>query len=209
MALTELPDIYFIRHGQTDWNAEGRYQGQQDIPLNKVGQAQADGNGRLLHDLIARDGFSPATSDWFASPMSRTRETMQRVRAAFDQQLPEVKLDERLVEISFGVFEGTLGVEHHASGMKMPGQRDAAFWQFTPEKGENYDMVAERVSAFLQDIQRPAVVVAHGGVARVFRFLIEGLGHEEAVNWPTPQDVILHFSRGRMSMKSSAYAAID
>ncbi|MDP1731647.1 MAG: histidine phosphatase family protein, partial [Devosia sp.] len=46
------PELYFVRHGQTDWNAEGRYQGAKDVPLNDIGRGQADKNGMLLRDLF-------------------------------------------------------------------------------------------------------------------------------------------------------------
>jgi broad specificity phosphatase PhoE len=72
------PLIYFVRHGQTPWNAEQRLQGQADIDINAVGREQADRNGRRLAELIP----DPAVFDFVASPMRRTRETMERARAA-------------------------------------------------------------------------------------------------------------------------------
>ena len=69
--------LYFIRHGETDWNAVQRYQGQTDIPLNDKGRAQAARNGRTL---ISRLGPAAATLDYVASPLSRASETMAIVR---------------------------------------------------------------------------------------------------------------------------------
>ncbi|MER2604596.1 MAG: histidine phosphatase family protein, partial [Siculibacillus sp.] len=60
--------IYHIRHGQTDWNAAGKLQGTQDIPLNHRGRAQADGNGRRLAAHFAAIGRDPASLPWFVSP---------------------------------------------------------------------------------------------------------------------------------------------
>ena len=62
--------IYMIRHGQTDWNADERLQGQQDIALNDLGRSQATRNGETL---VARLG-SAASYDFVSSPLSRTRE---------------------------------------------------------------------------------------------------------------------------------------
>jgi broad specificity phosphatase PhoE len=192
------PELYFIRHGQTDWNAEGRYQGSKDIPLNAIGRAQADLNGRLLAQLLKRAGRSPAEFTWHASPLGRTRETMERVRTGFSGPLPEVDFDRRLVEVSFGIYEGRLHTELAAGEMAIAGERDAAFWDFRPPSGESYEDVAQRVTSFAADrLQAPAIIVAHGGILRILRHLIEGFPPERAVNWFPPQDSVVHFIGGK------------
>ena len=91
MSRTTWPEIYFIRHGETPWNAERRYQGRQDIPLNARGEAQALRNGEILAAELARHGRDPNSFEWHASPLQRTRETMARVRRAFAGPLPPVR----------------------------------------------------------------------------------------------------------------------
>ncbi|MBV5325980.1 MAG: histidine phosphatase family protein [Rhodospirillaceae bacterium] len=104
--------IYVIRHGQTDWNADGRMQGQRDIPLNSLGRAQANGNGAALKVLL---GSSATAFDYVASPLSRTRETMLRVRGAMGLDPRGYTTDERLLEVSFGDWEGYTLEEPSAS----------------------------------------------------------------------------------------------
>ncbi|MGN6489670.1 MAG: histidine phosphatase family protein [Devosia sp.] len=191
------PELYFIRHGQTDWNAEGRYQGSRDIPLNAIGRAQADLNGRLLRQLFERDGRRPDEFTWHVSPLGRTTETMNRVRAAFDVELPVAAPDRRLVEVSFGVYEGRLHAELSAGEMAIAGERDASFWDFRPPQGESYEDVAQRVLSFAAELRGPAVVVAHGGILRILRRLIEDFPAERTVNWFPPQDSVVHFIDGR------------
>lgn len=196
----QWPELFFIRHGQTDWNAEGRYQGARDIPLNVTGRAQADANGVLLRDLLARDTRDPREFAWYASPLDRTRETMLRVRRAFDPEPPTVTYDPRLIEISFGELEGCLHSELPPHIMAAPGERDAAFWSFRPEKGENYDDLMHRITDFARELTGPSVIVAHGGVLRMLRHLIEGAGRVEVINWFPPQDAVVHFNSGRMTV---------
>jgi probable phosphoglycerate mutase len=198
------PELYFIRHGETDWNRQGRYQGRRDIPLNDTGRAQADRNGRLLKRLLAAAGRDSEEFDWYVSPLSRTRETMARVRAAFtDTPVPQLATDERLVEISFGIYEGKLHAELAAGAMAIAGEREASFWHFRPPDGESYDDLAARILAFGQSLPRPAVIVSHGGVLRTLRRLIEDFPAEHAVNWFPPQDSVVHFADG----KSTFYPA--
>src|SRR4051794_29820914 len=70
--------LYFIRHGETDWNAEARLQGQRDVPLNDFGRVQAEEAGARLRGLV----LHYEDLDYVASPLSRTRETMERMREA-------------------------------------------------------------------------------------------------------------------------------
>ncbi len=138
-----------------DWNAEGRYQGSKDIPLNDVGRGQADLNGRLLAQILERAGRSPKDFAWYASPLGRTRETMERVRKGFDVELPPVQFDDRLVEVSFGIYEGRLHAELASGEMAIAGERDADFWFFRPPEGESYEDVATRIVDFAADAHRP------------------------------------------------------
>ena len=203
MTAIAWPDFYFARHGETDWNREMRYQGSRDIPLNRTGQLQADANGVLLRQLLDHDGVDPGTLRWFASPLSRAAETMDRMRAAFDVTLQPVVHDPRLTEISFGALEGRLHSEIAREQAQAPGERDASYWMFRPEQGENYDDVAVRLLDFARNITQHAVVVAHGGVLRVLRHLVEGTERSEVLNWPPPQGVIAHFVGGKMTLHSA------
>jgi broad specificity phosphatase PhoE len=201
MTAQDWPDFYFARHGETDWNREQRYQGTRDIPLNRKGQMQADANGVLLREMLERDGVDPARLNWFASPLSRAAETMDRMRAAFDVDLPPVIHDKRLIEISFGAFEGRLHAEiAREQAAFAPGERDESYWHFRPQDGENYDDVAVRLLDFARELTHHAVVVAHGGVLRVLWHLVEGTSRKEVMNWPPPQGVIAHFAGGRMTL---------
>jgi probable phosphoglycerate mutase len=192
------PELYFIRHGETDWNAEGRYQGSKDIPLNDIGRGQADLNGRLLEQILERAGRPPSDFSWHCSPLGRTRETMQRVRRGFSVPLPEVTFDDRLVEVSFGVYEGRLHTELSSSEMAIAGERNADFWFFRPPSGESYEDVAQRIQDFASsELKGPAIIVAHGGILRVLRRLIEDFPAERAVNWFPPQDSVVHFIDGK------------
>jgi len=203
MAELVWPDFYFARHGETDWNRERRYQGTRDIPLNATGRRQADANGHLLRELLERDGVDPASLNWFASPLSRASETMDRMRAAFDVPLPPVIHDKRLIEISFGELEGRLHSEINREGAIAPGHRDASYWDFRPVSGENYDDVAVRLLDFAKILTQHSVVVAHGGVLRVLRHLIEGTPRGEVLNWPPPQGVIAHFVGRQMTLHTA------
>lgn len=203
------PELYFIRHGQTDWNAEGRYQGTQDIPLNEVGRAQAEANGPLLRMLLERDSKTALDFDWFATPLGRTQETARRILAAFEPPHPEIKIDRRLIEISFGVYEGKHVKELADHPMLAPGSRDETFWSYRPERGENYDDVVVRLEDFARMLTRPVIMVGHGGILRVLRHLIAGASQVDVVNWSTPQDVVYHFKDGRMIEHPASAAWVD
>ena len=173
------PTIYFIRHGETDWNLEGRLQGQKDIPLNDVGRVQAEEAGRRLQAL------APHVEDlaYIASPMTRTRETMEILRATLGLHPESYKLDERLVELTFGVWEGMTWKEVRKAEPSLAALREQDKWHYAPPGGgESYAMLVERTRPFLDDLTRDTVVVAHGGVARAFLSIACGVSSRQAAS---------------------------
>ena len=185
---TPRPTIYFIRHGETDWNLEGRLQGQKDIPLNDLGRVQAEEAGRRLRGLV------PHVEDlaYVASPMSRTRETMERLRAAIGLHPESYRLDERLVELTFGSWEGLTWKEVRKAEPQAAAMRERDKWSYVPPGGgESYAMLADRVRSILDDIARDTVIVSHGGVARAFLALACGVSSRQAASMDIWQGRIL------------------
>ena len=208
--MTEWPQIFFARHGETSWNRERRYQGQKDIPLNETGRRQADAIGPLLVDLLAANGLHPSDLDWYVSPLSRAAETMTRMRAAFEKDnLPEVQTDDALIEISFGVMEGNLHSELKIDSPVPVGERNADYWDFRPPEGESYQDVVARLKQFSLQLNRPAIIVAHGGVLRAVRHMISDMPQLDALNWSVPQGAIAHFLDGNMNMHFADVANVN
>ena len=188
-----VPTIVFVRHGETDWNAEGRLQGRRDIPLNDTGRRQARRNG----ETIARILPEAAGYDFVASPLGRARETMEIARQAMGLDPAGYAVDPRLIEITFGELEGFtyLDIENRQPGWLR--ERDANKWEFLPPGGESYRMLSDRIVAWVETLTRPAVVVAHGGVGRVLRAHLLDLDKAESVAEDFPQDRLFLWRDGK------------
>ena len=164
--------LIFLRHGETDWNAEGRLQGQHDVPLNGRGRDQAASAGRMVRDTFGADLGS---LHFVASPLSRTRETMEIARTAMGLDPLSYDMDQRLVELSFGRWEGLIWPEVKAMDPWAATAREGNKWTFQPPGGESYAMLADRLRPWLDTIERDTLVVSHGGVARVLLVMIGGM----------------------------------
>ncbi|WP_137135503.1 histidine phosphatase family protein [Rhizobium sp. FKY42] len=186
--------IYMIRHGQTDWNAEGRLQGQKDIGLNDTGRAQARLNGHTLRDLL---GPEAPHFDYVSSPLGRTRETMQLARTEMGLDPMAYRTDERLVELSFGDWEGHTLDDIRAVAPDRLKARSRHKWSFIPPgtDAESYEILSWRVGAWLQTVTQPTVCVAHGGVVRSILKLVGGWDEMEAAKCDIPQDKVLIIDR--------------
>jgi len=203
--MTNWPEIFFARHGETEWNREQRYQGSVDIELNDKGRAQAAANGPLLKQMLAEQDIDPAGINWYVSPLVRAVESMALMRRAFAVELPEVITDRRLVEISFGTLEGKLQKELPPELALPPGEREGDFWFHRPPEGENYSDLAGRVLPFIGELDGPSVIVAHGGIMRVLRHLLEDISHKDAVNWFPPQGCVARFADHEMHLRRAKF----
>lgn len=163
--------ILLARHGETAWNAEGRYQGQEDIPLSPVGEAQARALGERLLDVSIDRAV--------ASPLSRALRTAQL--ALGEQRAWMLTTDDGLKEIAHGEWEGLLAHEIRA---RDPERLHA--WRETPHEvlmpqGESLQHVFDRAWPALQracagmDSDETLLVVAHDAVNRVLLCRVLGL----------------------------------
>ncbi len=188
--------LYFIRHGETDWNAEQRYQGQHDIPLNDRGRGQAKRNGEALKATLA--GRDLTTLEFVASPLQRTRETMAIIRAALGTTMASVRFDDRLREMHYGHWEGQLAVDLPRIDPDGLASRTADAWNWQPRGGESYETLALRVGAWAETIDRDTVTVSHGGVSRVLRHLVCGVDRRDVPRLDVHQDRIIVIRDGEM-----------
>jgi len=151
-----MTKLCLVRHGQTDWNLEGRYQGQSDVPLNKNGHEQA----ATLAETLKGEPFTAV----YSSDLMRARKTAEPVANALRMT---VQIEPRLREINQGEWEGQLVDDIKARYADLWAQRKGDPASVRPPGGETVGEVAERVHAALDDIARlhpqgPVLIVSHG-----------------------------------------------
>jgi probable phosphoglycerate mutase len=186
--------IYFIRHGETDWNAQSRYQGQADIPINALGRVQAQRNGEAMRALLPKI----AQAHYIASPLLRARETMEIVRTAMGLDAGAYALDDRLKEIHYGHWQGIFAADLPGIDASGVSERAKDTFRWRPRGGESYADLMQRSAAWLDDVASDTVVAAHGGVSRVLRGHLYGINPALVPELPVPQDRILVLRRDGM-----------
>ncbi len=177
--------VYLVRHGQTEFNAAGRYQGRLDSPLTALGRSQAARVGSLLATLTGPG------ARLVSSPLGRAMATAAII--AERAGLPAAFTDGRLAEISLGSWDGMTDEDIEFAS---PGARkgtDRWNWHFSSPDGERYEQVAARAGAWLSEAvaaNAPLIAVSHGVTGRVIRGLHAGLPREEALKLDVPQDAV-------------------
>lgn len=186
--------IYLVRHGQTAFNRERRLQGHVDSDLTEVGRRQAAAIGELLADLIAADGGE----GWrlVASPLGRAQTTAEIIAERVN--LP-VETDARLIELSFGQWDGRLRSELEA---EHPSAFGVTGWGFHAPAGEGFEAVSARLASWLESLspepERRVIAVSHGVAGRVLRGVYAGLLREDIIEQDVPQDAVYRLMGGRI-----------
>ncbi len=198
-AKTSMPVLYYVRHGETEFNVEGRLQGRRDTVLNARGRRQAAECGLLLTELFARDRRQPQQFRYISSPLKRARETMEVLRATLGLQPREYDIDERLVEIAYGEWEGLTLPEIEARKASVLSERERDKWDFAPPGGESYRELADRVGAWYRSLTSDTVVAAHGGGVRALMAILKIVAEEQATHAKIEQGVVYVFADGKMS----------
>lgn len=155
------PDLYLMRHGETEWNVAGRLQGRLDSPLTPRGLRQAQRQRDLIGNL---------QMDRYSSPQRRAVLTAQTVFGTTD-----FAQDDRLAEIDVGDFTG-LSLPELQSDHPQVFENAGIFWYDRTPNGERFAQLQHRVTAFLRDLSGPAMIVTHGVTLRMLRLV--------AMAWP-------------------------
>ncbi len=162
-----LPTIILIRHGQTVWNAEGRYQGQLNSDLTELGKEQAKKNALKVSKVINRE----EPFKFYSSPLGRAKETAIIISDILGLDRDTIIFDNRVQEVDYGMFEGKTKEfckKNHAKEFKA---REDDKWSYTLAGGESYEMVTKRINSWLEDVkdEKLVILVAHAMVSRALR----------------------------------------
>jgi probable phosphoglycerate mutase len=185
--------IYLLRHGQTDYNAEGRLQGQLESTLTALGEAQVRAMAQVLKAEIAD------VSGWriLASPLRRTRQSAAIVAETLGL---DVEIASPLIEVGCGDWEGRLYAEVRAEN---PEDFNARDWFFRAPGGERFEDMAARIDPWLATLppepERRLILVAHGISGVMVRRAYLGLTREQAFELDTPQDALFRLWGGAMT----------
>jgi broad specificity phosphatase PhoE len=193
------PVIYYIRHGETAWNAAGRFQGTQDIPLNDLGRSQAVASGGILADLIERDGHAPSALPYVASPLGRARLTMELMRERMNLPPHDYAVDDRLREIGYGQWEGLTLPQMQLHDAATFTARHQDRWGVAAPSGESYASVTLRMRGWVDSLLVDTVTVAHGGTMRALMVALGIATPSEAAETPIGQGVVYVFRDGGMT----------
>ncbi|MEB2298584.1 phosphoglycerate mutase family protein [Lysinibacillus xylanilyticus] len=179
--------IYILRHGETEFNTQGRYQGELDSPLTELGVRQVQQNALMLKSLIENP------NEWkiVSSPLGRAMQSTEIICETIGYDLKNVEKDERLTEVAVGHWAGLTTKEIESSWPNLFHNTDVYNWYFNAPNGEAYDSVVNRLSDWLEDIQhvQKVIAISHGLTGRILRGIYADLKKEDALKLEVSQDV--------------------
>lgn len=179
------PDLYLMRHGQTEWNLIGRLQGRLDSPLTDAGIRQAEHQRALIVGISA---------DCVTSPQGRARHS---ARLAFAGR--RFRLDPRLVEIDLGDFAGQPYEQIRTARPELFLNGPLDWYDHAPG-GEGLANLALRARAFLGDLRRPTLVMTHGITLRMLQSLSMGVPVRDLHRLDVEQGAVHVIRNGRQEI---------
>ena len=181
--------LWFVRHGETEWNAAQRMQGRWNSDLSDLGREQADAHGQLLADK----GIEAIVS----SPLDRTRQTTESILRHVSAS---VSFDDRIVEWDCGDWSGYLYAEVKERWSEEYAALRADPFHYRGPGCENYPDMFERARPFVDDLltrpERRIVVVSHGMIGKVMLSILLGLEPAETLSVFQPNDVVYRVRHG-------------
>ncbi|MAZ34167.1 MAG: phosphoglycerate mutase [Thalassospira sp.] len=198
MSETKLPTIVLIRHGETQWNIEGRLQGQRDAPLTVNGFRQVCAVAENTRDIWMKLSADRAVS-YFSSPLGRARQTASVLADCWGIRYSDFQYNDAIAERNYGAWEGmTLPEISRLRPLEFDAhQRD--FWGYQVPDGESKNQLSTRIKHWLAtlSVDNPHVIVTHSGCFRLIRGLYVGASKMEMDAYREPQTTSYLLSDGK------------
>lgn len=189
--------IYLLRHGETEFNTQGRYQGQLDSPLTELGREQVQQNARMLKTFIGH------AHEWkiISSPLGRAVESTEILCETIGYDKNKVEFDQRLTEVAVGQWAGLKMSDIQQTWPDLLTNTDAFNWYFNAPDGESYEAVVSRLSSWHKEIQHhpKVIVVSHGLTGRILRGIYARLHKEDALKLEVTQDVFFKLANQKVT----------
>lgn len=195
--------IYLFRHGETELNLKGRYQGELDSALTPDGIEQVTNNAKLLKMLIE----NPAEWEFISSPLGRAMQSTKIICDVIGYDNSKVTMDDRLKEVTVGKWAGLTIKEIEASWPELLKNTDSYNWYFNSPNGESYESVIERVSQWLQSIRNKekVIVMSHGLTGRIIRGVYQNLAKDQALVLEVSQNTFFKLTDKQIERYCSEY----
>jgi probable phosphoglycerate mutase len=189
-----LPTVYLLRHGETLWNAEGRYQGQMDSELTSKGREQAEANALKLSKYIDIKEVK-----FFSSPLGRAKATAEIIAKDSGLEISKIIFEDAIKEFNYGIFEGQTKEYCKKVYAKEFCEREANKFSYVLKGGESYIKVFERLMKWLSSVQneKVIVVVAHEMINRALRGIYCSMTTEEMLTLRQANDVLIKLENRR------------
>ncbi len=205
--MTHIPDmaeptgltypVYMVRHGQTALNAQGRFQGRLDEPLNEIGHGQAILLAAKIRQTVPTEELSRISLQ--TSPLQRATMTMDIIASELGAGRRPVTVVNELAEMDFGKWEGLTTHEVKEKYPKERKNRKADRWNYCPPGGESFNMLSHRVLRWFHSVNGPVLAVTHLGVMRVSAVVAGNVDIADALTArPEPEEVWL-FADGNLT----------
>ncbi len=177
--------LYFVRHGQTDWNALARYQGSTDTSLSELGKHEAQRNGKLLAARLQADQVELSQLQLVSSPLKRARQTSEIISSCFDPH-PPVTINPVFRELSAGRWEGLTSIQVKERYYEERKSRKLDRWLFKPQGGESMAERSDEIENGLRELSPNSVLITHCVVLRIIFHLLTDFGKQAATSVETP-----------------------
>lgn len=178
--------LIIIRHGETDWNVEKRFQGHSDIQLNDCGRRQAVENARLLKRYLASNDADISGLKLLYSPLARASQTMEIIAGKLALESAGRSSQPALKEISFGHWEGLTSAQAKQQYYHQRQLRRRDRWSIAPPGGESFAERLQGVQKLLEAAGQHTVVFTHSGIVRIIYHLLQNIAPLEAVALEIP-----------------------